>query len=158
MARKTVADLEAENAELKVQLSSVSVVSELEAENKALIEQVSISAEAKAAAESRLAETINNMEEMTIIDGQVQAEGVKVFYGSEYTEYLEAKGIKKQGKLSIEMLRVSINSDWTPKMVMREFGLTQTALQQVVWRLSERELRSNPIKLDFVRDLFGKAG
>ncbi len=164
MARKTVADLEKENAELKAQLEAQPVgepsqeLVALQEENDTLKGQVQLSAEEQAKAEARLVNAINDMEEMTVINGQVQVAGIKVFYGSEYTEDLERRGITKQGKLTIEVLRVSINSDWAPSMVMREFGLTEQALQQVVWRLSERELRDRPIKLDFKRDLFSKEG
>jgi len=159
MGRKTVADLEAENAKLKEELANGVDTSALEAENTALVDQVELLKDAKAQAEARLTKAIEDMETPVIIDGKVQAEGCKVFYGNEYTEDLLRRGIKIVSKFDIETLRAFINSDWSPSMVMEKFGLTEAQLQSYVWKLSEEELRGDkPIKLDFRRDVFGREG
>ena len=159
MGRKTVAELEAENAELKQEMANQPDVSALEAENTALADQNQLLADAKAQAEARLTQAINDMEQPTVINGQVQAGGCKVFYGNEYTEHLIKHGVKIVSKFDIETLRTFINSDWSPSMVMEKFGLTREQLQSYVWKLSELELRGDrPIKLDFKRDVFGKEG
>ena len=159
MARKTVADLEAENAKLKEELANGVDTSALEAENQVLSEQNKLLVDAKAQAEARLVATIENMEQPIIVNGQVQSEGCKVFYGNEYTEDLIRRGINIVSKFDIETLRTFINSDWSPSMIMEKFGLTRDQLQSYVWKLSEEELRGDkPIKLDFKRDLFGREG
>jgi len=159
MGRKTVADLEAENKALREQLEAGSNTAELEAENKALQDSVALNKQAKEEAEARLVSVIEDMEQPVVINGQVQAEGCKVFYGNGYTEDLIRRGIKVVSKFDIETLRTFINSDWSPSMVMEKFGLTQQELQSYVWRLSEAELRGDrPIKLNFKRDVFGREG
>ncbi len=159
MGRKTVADLEAENAKLKEELANGVDTSALEAENTALVDQVTLLKDAKAQAEARLVATIKDMEQPMIVNGQVQAEGCKVFYGNEYTEDLLRRDINIVSNFDIETLRTFINSDWSPAMVMEKFGLTPQQLQSYVWKLSEEELRGDkPIKLDFKRDVFGKEG
>ena len=155
MPRKTVAELEAENAKLKLELEATPDTSELEAENKALIDQVELQKQK----EAKLVHEIENMEQPTVVDGKVQAVGCKVFTGNEYTEDLKRRGIKVVSRFDVETLRTFINSDWSPSMVMEKFGLTKDQLQGYVWRLSEAELRGDkPIKLDFKRDLFGREG
>jgi len=159
MGRKTVADLEAENAKLKEELANGVDTSALEAENTALVDQVELLKDAKAQAEARLVQAIDDMEPPVIIDGKVQAEGCKVFYGNEYTEDLLKRNINIVSKFDIETLRTFINSDWSPKMVMEKFGLSEAQLQSYVWKLSEQELRGDkPIKLDLRRDVFGREG
>ncbi len=159
MGRKTIADLELENKALKEQIANNADTEELEAENKALVEQNGLLEAAKKEADARLVTAIENMEVPTVINGQVQSAGCKVFYGNEYTEDLIKRGIKIESKFDIETLRAFINSDWSPSMVMEKFGLTKQQLQSYVWRLSEEELRGDrPIKLDFNRDLFGREG
>jgi len=155
MSRKTVAQLEAENAQLKLELEATPDTSELEAENKALIDQVELQKQK----EAKLVHEIENMEQPTVVDGKVQAVGCKVFTGNEYTEDLKRRGIKVVSRFDVETLRTFINSDWSPSMVMEKFGITKEQLQSYVWRLSEAELRGDkPIKLDFKRDLFGREG
>ena len=158
MARKTVADLEAENKALREQVENGADTSALEAENKALQESVELNKQAKEQAEARLVQAIEDMEQPLIIDGQVQGGGMTVFTGDAYTKDLLRRGVKITSKFTIEVLRAFINSDWTPSMVMEKFGLTQKELQSYVWKLSERELREKPIKLDFNRDMFGREG
>ena len=159
MARKTVADLEAENKKLKEELANGVDTSALTAENTALVDQVELLKDAKAQAEARLVQAIEDMETPVVVNGQVQAEGCKVFYGDEYTKSLIDRGIKIVSKFDIETLRTFINSDWSPKMVMEKFGLSEAQLQSYVWKLSEQELRGDkPIKLDFRRDVFGREG
>ena len=159
MARKTVADLEAENKVLKEKLEAGADTSALEAENALLVGQNQLLEDAKAQAEARLVSAISDMEQPAVINGQVQSAGCKVFYGNEYTEDLIRRGIKIVSKFDIETLRTFINSDWSPSMVMEKFGLTKEQLQSYVWKLSEAELRGDrPIKLNFQRDVFGKEG
>jgi len=155
MGRKTVAELEAENAQLKLDLEATPDTSELEAENKALVDQVELHKQKQA----QLLNDIENMEKPVVVDGKVQAIGCKVFTGNEYTEDLQRRGIKIVSRFDVETLRTFINSDWSPSMVMEKFGLTKDQLQGYVWRLSEAELRGDkPIKLDFKRDLFAREG
>jgi len=157
--RKTVAQLEAENAKLKEQVEAGADTSALEAENQALVDQNQLLADAKAQAESRLVQAIEDMEQPQVVNGQVQAAGCKVFTGDGYTEDLKRRNIKIVSKFDVETLRTFINSDWSPSMVMEKFGLTREQLQSYVWKLSELELRGDrPIKLDFKRDVFGKEG
>jgi hypothetical protein len=158
MGRKTVADLERENKELKEKLSSVGDVKTLEDENKALQESVELNKQAKAAAEARLTALINDMDTPTIVNGEVQAEGCVIFKGNEYTEHLKERGIKIVSKFDIETLRTFINSGWSPSMVMEKFGLSEASLQSYVFKLSKKEMRDKPIKLDFKRDIFGREG
>jgi len=145
MSRKTVAELEAENKALKVQLGNSVDVSALEVENKALQESVVLNKQAKEEAEARLVLAIEDMEKPHVINGQVQAEGMTVFTGNGYTEDLLRRGVKIVSKFDIETLRTFINSDWTPSMVMEKFGLTKEQLQSYVFKLSKREMREKPI-------------
>jgi len=155
MARKTVADLEAENKALREEMANQPDISELEAENQALVDQ----AELLKAKQAQLVNDIENMEKPVVVNGQVQAEGCKIFTGNGYTENLQERGIKVVSRFDVETLRTFINSDWSPSMVMEKFGLTKEKLQGYVWRLSEAELRGDkPIRLDFKRDLFGREG
>jgi len=155
MARKTVADLEAENKALREEMANQPDISELEAENQALVDQ----AELLKAKQAQLVNDIENMEKPVVVNGQVQAEGCKIFTGNGYTENLQERGIKVVSRFDVETLRTFINSDWSPSMVMEKFGLTKEQLQGYVWRLSEAELRGDkPIRLDFKRDLFGREG
>ena len=158
MGRKTVADLEAENKKLKEELANGVDTSALEAENTALVDQVQLLKDAKEQADARLVQAIEDMETPVIVNGQVQAEGCKVFYGNEYSEDLKRRGIVIVSKFDIETLRTFINSDWSPSMVMEKFGLTEVQLQSYIYKLSEAELREKPIKLNFKRDVFGREG
>ena len=158
MSRKTVADLEAENKALKEKLENSADTSALEAENKALQESVELNKQAKEQAEARLVQAIDDMEKPVVVNGQVQAEGCKIFHGNEYTEDLIKRGIEIHSKFDIETLRTFINSDWSPSMVMEKFGISEKELQSYVFKLSKRELRDKPIKLDLRRDVFGKEG
>jgi len=158
MARKTVAELEAENQALKETIENGADTSALEAENTALLSQNELLIKAKEESDARLVKAIEEMEKPVIVNGQVQAEGCKVFTGNGYTEDLQRRNIKIVSKFDIETLRTFINSDWSPSMVMEKFGLSKEQLQSFVFKLSKRELRDKPIKLDFRRDMFGKEG
>ena len=68
MARKTVAELEAENKALKEKLESGVDTSALEAENKALQESVELNQKAKEAAEARLVAAIEDMEKPIVVN------------------------------------------------------------------------------------------
>ena len=155
MGKKTVAQLEEENKKLKLELEATPDTSALEAENQALLDQT----ELLKAKQAQLVRDIEDMEQPIVVNGQVQAEGCKVFTGDGYTKDLIERGVKIVSKFDVETLRTFINSDWSPKMVMEKFGLTEAQLQSYVWKLSELELRGDrPIKLDFKRDVFGREG
>ena len=158
MARKTVSDLEAENKALKEQLASSANDDAIAEENKVLRESVELNKKAKEEAEARLVSAIEDMETPIIIDGQVQDSTIQVFTGDGYTEDLKRRGIKIVSAFDIETLRAFINSDWSPQMVMEKFGLTEKELQSYIYKLSKKELRDKPIKLDLKRDLFGREG
>ena len=169
MGRKTVAELEAENKALKEQVAqgNTEVVSgELVKENTKLKEQLAqVKAHTKES-EERLMRELETMgeNETLIINGEVQGTGVKVMTPDEYRDYSKAKGTimgrlpNQKSVCSIEELRALINSDWSPSMVIEKHGMTEGELQQLVWKLSLKELRDRPIKLDIKRDLFGKEG
>ena len=158
MGRKTVADLEAENQALRAQMAEQPDTAELEAENTALTDQVELLKKAKEESDARLMTAIEDMEKPLVVNGQVQAEGIKTFTGGGYTLDLKRRGIEIHSKFDIETLRTFINSDWSPKMVMEKFGLTEAQLQSYIYKLSKKELRDTPIKLDFKRDVFGRKG
>ena len=70
---------------------------------------------------------------------------------SEYEKMSKDQGTtfgRKDGektKCTIEELRVLINSDWTPQMVMDKHGMSEEDHKQLVWKLSEAERREKPI-------------
>ncbi len=158
MARKTIADLEAENEALKLKLENSGDTELLTQENTALLTQNELLVKAKEESDARLVDAINNMEKPLVVNGEVQAFGCKIFKGNEYTEDLKRRGITITSKFDIETLRAFINSDWSPSMVMDKFGLTKEDLQSYVYKLSKKELREVPIKLNFKRDIFGRQG
>ena len=47
---------------------------------------------------------------------------------------------------TIEELRVLINSNWTPEMVMDKHGMSEEEHKQLVWKLSKAERRETPIR------------
>lgn len=55
---------------------------------------------------------------------------------------------------TIEELRVLINSDWTPTMVMEKHGLDEKEHEQLVWRLSQAERRERSIR--FTKTAYSK--
>lgn len=69
----------------------------------------------------------------------------------EYEDMSKANGTtygRKDGeetKCSIEELRVLINSNWTPEMVMSKHGMSEETHKQLVWELSTAERRDKPI-------------
>ena len=155
MGKKTVAQLEEENKKLKLELEATPDTSALEAENQALLDQT----ELLKAKQAQLVRDIEDMEQPIVVNGQVQAEGCKVFTGDGYTKDLIERGVKIVSKFDVETLRTFINSDWSPSMVMEKFGIDEKQLQSYIWKLSELELRGDrPIKLDFKRDVFGREG
>ena len=130
-------DLATENAELK----------------KALAANKSHTAES----EARLTKMISGMEEA---GGDTGA--CLTFTPDEYKAYSAERGLimgrrpDQKTKCSIEELRAAINSDKTPSWLMEKHGMTEFDLQQLIWKLSYKELRDNPIKLNIKRDFFGK--
>jgi hypothetical protein len=116
--------------------------------------------------EVRLTQDIEKMEEQNfdIVGGQVVGLNIKVLTPDEYRDYSAEQGLimgrrpDQKTKCSIEELRALINSNWTPKMVMEKHGIDAGDLQQLVWRLSKKELRDNPIKYSIEGNFFGKEG
>jgi len=93
----------------------------------------------------------------------VKPSGIKVFSTTEYEKYSKENGrtstggeIGKEVPYTIEELRVHINSDWKPSMVMEKKQISAEKLQGIVNALSVREMRSKSqrIKVDFKRDFF----
>jgi len=78
--------------------------------------------------------------------------GVLTMTTSEYAEYSEKNGTymgRPDGvktKLTTQELRVLINAEWSPKEIRDKHGISEEELKQVVWRLSEEELREKPIR------------
>jgi hypothetical protein len=78
--------------------------------------------------------------------------GIMTMTASEYGEYSEKHGRvmgREKGqktKLTTQELRVLINADWKPDAIMDKHGINDEELKQVVWKLSEEELRESPIQ------------
>lgn len=166
MGRKTVAELEAENKELQVRLQNEVAPADVVAENNALRAQLVETKEAKAESEARMMKEIEAMgeQEMVVANGVIVGTAIQVLTPDEYRDYSKAQG-RIMGRLpnqktvcSIEELRSLINSNWSPSMIQEKHGMDNEELKQLVWKLSLRELRDRPIKLDFTRDQFGKEG
>jgi hypothetical protein len=84
--------------------------------------------------------------------------GITILTATEYAEYSTANGRvmgRKKGqktKCTIEELRALINSKWNPKQIMAKHGMDAEDFKQLVWKLSERELRDRPLKFDISQD------
>ena len=94
------------------------------------------------------------------IEGEVVG-NIRVFDAEEYAEYSIANGRTRYGGVkgvkvnaTVEELRALINSNWKPSMVMEKWQMDDEELQQLVWALSQKELRDKPIKLDIKNDFF----
>ena len=161
--RKTIADLEKElseikekNTELQAEMEGNSSVN-LIAENAELKETIAANKSHTAESEARLMAMISGMEEA---GGDTGA--CLTFTPDEYKAYSAESGLimgrkpDQKVKCTIEELRAAINSDKTPSWLMEKTGMTENDLQQLIWRLSAKELRDNPIKLNIKRDFFGK--
>lgn len=164
MGRKTVAELEEENAKLKAKVAEVdsTQLTVLKEENVALKRTAEESAQAQAKLVSDIADMADN--QVTIKGGQVVGTEILVLTPDEYATYSKANG-RVMGRLkgtktkpTIEELRALINSNWTPSMVMDKHGIDAEELKQLVWALSTRELRDKPIHYDIARDSFRKDG
>jgi len=171
MARKTIADLEEElrlekekSAGLQMEIDTVPVADiqtgdeiDLAAENAELKKALAANKSHTAESESRLMSMIKGMEEA---GGDTGA--CLTFTPDEYKAYSAESGLimgrkpDQKVKCTIEELRAAINSDKTPSWLMEKTGMTENDLQQLIWRLSAKELRDNPIKLNIKRDFFGK--
>ena len=161
--RKTIADLEKELAEIKEKNQELQTEMEgnssvnLIAENAELKETIAANKSHTAESESRLMSMIKGMEEA---GGDTGA--CLTFTPDEYKAYSAESGLimgrkpDQKVKCTIEELRAAINSDKTPSWLMEKTGMTENDLQQLIWRLSAKELRDNPIKLNIKRDFFGK--
>ena len=80
---------------------------------------------------------------------------------TEYAEYSKANGRnmgRAEGQVTVlttQELRVLLNASWKPSMIIEKHGISKEKLQQVVWGLSEEELRGKrPIEIDFDADMF----
>ncbi len=118
------------------------------------------------AAEVRLTEEIEAMadSEVNIVNGQVVGTGIRVYTPDEYeahcTEVGTVMGRKKGQKTNptIEELRATINGNRKPSWFMRKTGISAEELKQLIWKLSKKEMRDNPIKFSIEQDFFGKEG
>jgi len=85
-------------------------------------------------------------------------ENITIFTAQEYTDYSAANGRfqgRKKGqktKCSIEELRALINSGLKPKYIMNKHGIDKEEFKQLIWKLSEKELRAKPLKFDIDQD------
>lgn len=87
--------------------------------------------------------------------------GTQTMTAQDYMDYSEANGRTKFGgekgkkiPCSIEELRAYINSNMKPSWVMEKYQMDEKDLQQVVWKLSEREMRPKPITYSIEQDWF----
>ena len=164
MAKKTIAMLEKElaemkekNAELQAEIKEPTELIALSDENEQLKQEIIANKSHTAESESRLMKMISGMEEA---GGDTGA--CLTFTPDEYKAYSAERGLimgrrpDQKTKCSIEELRAAINSDKTPSWLMEKHGMTEFDLQQLIWKLSAKELRDNPIKLNIKRDFFGK--
>ena len=176
MARKTIADLEKElaemkekNTELQTEIDESEIVNPpqsleeaqeflaIQTENAELKETIAKNTSHTNESEARLMAMINGMEEA---GGDTGA--CLTFTPDEYRVHSAAQGRimgrlpNQKTKCSIEELRSAINSDKTPSWLMEKHGMTEHDLQQLIWKLSSSELRDRPIKLNIKRDFFGK--
>lgn len=176
MGKKTIAQLEAELADLKVANGTLQKTIDetplpeskdimtgdqldLLEENAQLKLQIANNKSHSSESESRLMDILQGME-----DAGGNTDGCLTMTPDEYKAYSASKGRimgrlpNQKTKCSIEELRALINSDWTPSMVMEKHGMSENDLQQLIWKLSSQELRDRPIKLEIGRDFFGKEG
>ena len=156
-----VAKLKAEKAELVAEAETAPPLgTDLIAENEKLKEEL----KSKKEKEAELTATINDMEnrDFTIVDGRVGNSSILVMTPDEYRAYSKEHGRvmgRPEGtktRCTIEELRALINSKWTPSMVMEKHGLSKEDLKQLVWKLSQSELRDTPIKYSIERDNFDR--
>lgn len=102
----------------------------------------------------KLIEMISNKTGEKMPDNKVELVPEKKFLvlkTSEYEKMSKEQGTtfgRKEGQktvCTIEELRVLINSDWTPQMVMEKHGMSEEEHKQLIWKLSEAERREKPI-------------
>lgn len=93
----------------------------------------------------------NRSRAVSTVDTTPQAE-LLTLTTEEYMERCKANGTvmgrkpDEKTKCSIEELRVLINSNWTPQMVMDKHGMDEETHKQLLWELSKAERRDTPIK------------
>ena len=171
MAKKTIAMLEKELAELKekntelqteidtVPVEDIKTEDELDliAENAQLKEIILKNKSHTNESEARLMALLTTMEE----DGGDTGACITMT-PDEYRVHSAAQGRimgrlpNQKTKCSTEELRAAITSDKTPSWMMEKHGMSENELQQLVWKLSIEELRDRPVKLNIKRDFFGK--
>ena len=120
-------------------------------------------------AEERIKQLENDINEMadmdmTAVNGKVAGTGIHVYKAEDWINKCKEKGMpfgRKNGQkveCTIEELRALINSNWSPSMIMEKYGMNAEGFKQLVWRLSKRELRDNPIRFSIERDTISKEG
>ncbi len=122
--------------------------------------------EIEAEVEKRVTARIEAMEDRDFrpVKGRVAGTKIRVMTPDEYKAYSAENGLimgrkpNEKTKCGIEELRSIINSNWTPGMVMEKHGLNAEDLKQVVWKLSNSELRERAIKYSIERDNFSREG
>ena len=115
---------------------------------------------------ARLSKDIEAMAErdFDIVGGQVVGLNIKVLTPDEYKDYSAENGLimgrrpDQKTRCTIEELRSAINSNRTPKWIMDKHGMDADELKQLVWKLSKKELRDNPIKYSIEGNFFSKDG
>lgn len=91
----------------------------------------------------------------------VPSKEVHVMKAEEYMKYSKDNGrtafggkIGEKLDCSVEALRAYINSGWKPSMIMEKYQIDEKELEQLVWKLSKRELREKPIAFSVKHDVF----
>jgi len=165
-AEAKIAELETANAELveegEAAANDMVVLVEEKVELNKVIER---SKEEVQAAEERLTASIAEMKVPELTENGVEGvAGIWIGTPDEYREKCKREGTimgrrpNQKTECTIEELRALINSNWTPSMVMEKHGIDAEEIKQLVWKLSKKELRDNPIKFSIERDFFGKEG
>jgi len=87
--------------------------------------------------------------------------GIQILSPEEYMEQNIRAGRAPHGGVlgeaqlvTVEELRAYINSGWTPSMCMGKWQIDEEALKQLIWRLSQAEMRDRPITINYKMDFF----
>ena len=165
--KQLTASVEAENVELKTEMETLPVLESKDIKTGDEIELVAENAKLKEMLAKNTAHTTESEARlMSILNGMAEAGGdtgaCLTFTPDEYKAHSASEGRimgrlpSQKTKCSIEELRALINSNWTPSMVMEKHGISGDELQQLIWKLSLKELRGKSIKFSIARDFFGK--
>ena len=166
MARKTLADLEQEILELTTRNEflekepkgvDADEVEKLIIENTELQKAVKHSADSEArlmAQMERIGESAENGDFGSCITMTAEEYGV---YSAQKGTHMGRK-LNKKTNPTIEDLRAKINSNWTPSIFMAAHGLSVEDFKQLVWKLSKKEMRDNPIRFSIERDTISQEG